>query len=131
MTDEHKKTLTELCWFFGPSLALFALLLVAVVQYESRLEVERKEVQEAKAGWRRSVEQQEGGAASLRVCSERLETAVGMLSTADGSFAGQDGLYRTPANRVMLACNGRMVREWTGPVPSAEELKKMKPRLCP
>lgn len=79
LTVRQSESLSELCWFFGPSLALFALLVFAVVQYESRLEVERKEVQEAKAGWARSVGQQEMSATSLKVCGGRLEAAVTML----------------------------------------------------
>ena len=79
MSDKQRGSWAELCWFFGPSLLLFSLLIMAVVDYESRLAVERDEVQEAKAGWRRSVGQQEMSATSLKVCSERLETAVEML----------------------------------------------------
>lgn len=87
LTDRQTAALAELCWFLGPPVVLMAVLSLAVVHYEHRLtlayarEAETRAREEAAMdGWKRSVEQQEGAAGSLKVCGDRLETAVEMLN---------------------------------------------------
>jgi len=157
MTDKQTKSLTELCWFFGPSLLLFALLIGTVAMYESELTVERAEASSAMDGWGKAVVQMEMSKGSLKICSERLETAVKMLAgkqvretivtpnfeiTAACGVTGQPpcqiheavpgtGIYRADADHWTFLCRGKKVWERDGPMPTRKEMEKMKPSLCP